>query len=529
MPKIQDYSQQITPDVLNVPNVPHADLSGGLQGLKTIANANENLGEAGQKLGIVFSKHAENQYKLQQQQLAAQAYTQYSRDAQDKLFSNEQVKTNELVEVEKFKVGAKPSYITPAKPAFREVTRYKGEMLNDLGNAEGAIGRTDDWFFPNRNNYIGQVQDPETRARLSAMIDNHYNTVRGHVIDHQVRQLQKNDENIKQAAVSQTISDAYGFQTPEGLKTMLVNVGETTDALSNSQQLDSKSASIANQENKLKVAENSVLGKLKTTGSVDEAYALLDTAKDSLSQQNYDALKTKVQKAGVQLQADQTHANNVQKTITRFNTIDGFLKGKYNIDTSSDLIRSLAVSDPKAAAALKDAVESPKGYKPISDAGDTYQKVVQDVFNASSPEEVSQFVVNALKEHANGNISKEQLSILYDGAIQRSKAFLPDGSMTAAQVEIDGGVKAINQWNKAHGRNDPETLVNYMKFIAEGKSNLGAYNMAIKTTIIKQHPEAASYEDIPNIVQQGNSRKYIFTGTTKIAPHRIYQQDKAKK
>lgn len=528
MPKIPQYNQQIQPDVVNTPEVPRLDLSGGLRGLNTIANANDKLAEAFTHIAGQVATHAEKQYKLQQEQAASQAYTKMSMDSQDWLLSKNQTTTSE-VDNAIWKPGTPMSNVLAAKPVPTEVTRYDGELLNELGNSQGALNRVREKYFKNREGYLSGVADPETRMKLGMMLDNHARTVFDKVATHEVTQLQKNALNITESSYKQAEADGYMADTPEKLSIAIINTGHLVDANSAVKQLDSVSAGIANQESKANTVLNGVMGSLRTTGNVDASYALLDSVKDSLSPENHDLIKEKIQKAGVQLREASVHADNVQKTQTRFDTLDGFVKGKYNIDNSAELIRHLAISDPKSASALKDAVESPKGYTPVSDTGATYQKVVHDVFSASTPEEISKFMVSALKEHANGNISREQLSILYDGAIQRAKAFLPDGSMTPAQVEIDGGQKAILQWNKVHGNNDPETLSNYMKFIGEGKSNLGAYNMAIRTTLVKQHPEVASYEDVPNIVKQGDSKKYVFTGNTKIAPHFIYQPDKVKK
>lgn len=494
MPKIPDYTQQVQPDLLRVPETPQLNLSGGLSAVKQIGDANIGLAQTTQKLAGVLADHAVKQYESQQEQIAAKVYTQYSRDAQDRLFSNEQVTEPEIVATS-FKVGEKPSYIKPSKPVYTDVTRFKGEKLNELGNAAGGFERTNNWFFSNRDNYINQVQSPTVKAKLASMIDNHFTNVRGSVLDHEVSQLQKNDQNIKDAAVKQGIADAYGFQTPEALKTIITNVGIASDDFARSKQLDAGQAMLLNQKNKADAVENSVIGKLTTSGDINQSYALLDSVKDGLSPENYDAIKTKIEKAGVQLKEQQVHADNVALTQGRFEALQGFVSGKYNIANSSEFIRQLGVTDPKGAAALKLAVESKGDYTPSEENDVAYAEVANDIATASSPKEMSNFLVNALKEQANGNISKENLASLFNASIKRSQGFNADGTLKPDQVAVDKGYSSVYDWYKKYGNSDVTILNAYMKNIEDGQSPVEAYDKALYTAQVKKNPNRAIYKE----------------------------------
>lgn len=509
MPVLPKYTQQVSPGVAEIPNAPKLDLTGGLAGLKEIGNANINLGETTQKIAGVLADHAEQQFKIQNEANVSNLNTQFRQEIQNKLFDESPQTVN---------VNG------------QDVTRPTGVLVRQLGQAKGATVDFDQQYQQMRAGYLSQVKDPAYRASLQSGMDNYFTSLRDGVIKHEATQGQANLVNTFESSVAQQAKDAYTAQNPNDLNNAIANMALATDKVNKAKSLDPETASLNLQKSTLNVAENAVLGKLQTTGSVDQSMALLDSVKDKLTPQNYMALQEKVQKQGVVLQQQATHAAIVQKTQTRFDTINGFLNGTLKTDNSQDLIRKLAITDPKAGEALQEVLESKDSqFTPISETGDTYSKVVSNVFKSGTPEQVSKFAIDALKENANGNMSREQLSILYSAAIQRSKSFLPDGSLRPTQIAIDGGMDAVLRWNNAHGNKSPDTITNYLADIANNKSPQEAYNNAIKTTIIKHVPQAATMDNPPSVVVDNSAQRYFVSPETDSSKFPFIYDEAAKR
>ena len=108
------------------------------------------------------------------------------------------------------------------------------------------------------------------------------------------------------------------------------------------------------------------------------------------------------------------------RTQSRFNAISQIASGKLNYANSGEAIRQMSISDPKLGEAMEAAVNSDGKYKPSSKEDKSYQKVVNNVFSASSQEEISEFLVEALQENANGAISRDRLAVIVNAAMQRS-------------------------------------------------------------------------------------------------------------
>lgn len=506
MPHVPQYNNQVSPDVATVPNAPSPDHNGNLRALNSNLQANENIAESVSGIGKLLAHHAQKQINLQNDQLVANAYSQFDKDQQNALYSKEQV---------------------TVKENGQDVTRYKGEMLNELSSANGAIQRVDKNYFSSRQNYLDQVSNSDSKAKLSMMIDSKYNSIRDNVMVHEAKQLQRNDENIKEGAIKQIQASMFASNTPEQMKTDLINLGTSVDAYNKTKQIDPVNSAINKQKAYADGIENAVMGKLNTTGDTVQANALLDSVKDQLLSENYAALQGRIKKVGDSLEKKFKEDNTRLMTANRLDMTMKVANGQLTFDNSGQIVRTVMQNDPQLAEAMTKSIDSGGIYQPTDNNNEAFQKNALDIFNAGTPEEIGKFVIKALNDNGEGKIGRDRLAIIVNAAQQRAKNFLPDGTRTPTQISIDGGMDAINRWNVEHGNNDPETQLNYMKSIQANKTPKEAYDAAIRTTILKQHPETSANEDVPNIVVSKDSpKKYIFTGSTKIAPHRIYQPDK---
>lgn len=498
MVKVPSYNPQIspiTPTVQNAPSIPHLDLSGGLSAVNKVGQANEQLGAAAFKISEMLGKHAQEQIQLKNEQVGSQVYTQYARDMQDKLFSDQ----SETVKIN-----------------GQDVTRPVGVMNRELAQADGAHQDLDNYYFGTaRKSYLDQIPDPTTRSKVSVMMDTHYDTVRGTVMAHQAQQGRKDLINSFSSSVKQQVADSYGAQTPKALGISIDNAIETQINLNKASGADEATANLANQKTTLDVTDNAVMGKLKASGDVNQAYGLLDSVKDKLSPENYDELKTKITKAGNDIEKQLKENITKQTTANRLDLTMQIATGSLKIDNSGQTIRTVAQSDPALAEAMKKSIDS--GSKPVDVTNENvaFQENAMDIFRAGKPEEIGNFVVKALDENGNGKISVERLAILVDAAKTRAGNFTSDGTRTPTQIAIDGGMDAVNRWNLQHGNNDSTTLVNYLSAIKANKSPQEAYNNAIRITMAKQHPQTTLMDQPPSImIDKGSSSRYFINRDT---------------
>lgn len=515
MPQVPTYNRQVdtvTP-VVPTPQAPDTATI-GLNALNKGFEANQNLAKTVGNIGDLLAQHAAKQQELKNDQIDSQVYTNYARDMQDKLFNQN---------TETIKVNG------------QDVTRPIGLMNRELGQTAGSTQQLDEYYFKTaRQQYLDQIPDQTHKTKVSAMMDTHFDTVRGTVIGHEASQGRKDLINTQTSTIQQQINDAYGADNPIALHSAIDNGAITTDSLNKASGFDEATSKINLQKVTSGITENSVMGILKSSGDTNKAYAQLDAVKDKLSPENYGELKGKIAKIGDSLEKQLNENLTKQKVANRFDYIDQIASGKLTWDNSGEAIKKVSQSDQELAEAMQKVVTTPD-YSAQEGNNDAYQAMVKGIFNSGSQEEVSKFLVDALNAKSNGEISRDRLAILVSAAQQRAQNLPPtthnvDGSpQNPAQIAIDAGLKAATGWNDVHGGNDPEVFDNYLMSIKNGKQPKEAYDIAIKTSILKAHPEVAAHDDVPNMVVSRNSpTKYIFTGSTRIAPHRIYSQDKAK-
>lgn len=508
------YKRQISEQTANVPDapsIPRLDLSGGLSAINRVGQANENLGEAVAKVGEALYKHQQEQQKLKNEQIGAQVYTQYARDVQDKLL-NDQIET--------------------VKINGQDITRPVGIMNRQLSQADGAYQELDNWYFGQaKNKYLSQIPDKNTRAKIAMMMDSHYDSTRGTVMSHQASQTRKDLVNTFQSSIKQQVSDAYGLSNPAALNAAIDNATLTQHDLNTSMGLDPETSKLAFQNTNAAVVENAVMGKLKGTGNVLEAKALLDSVKDKLSEKDYADIQNNIKSSAETIRQQVEHEALVAKVENRFQMVNDIATGKLKWDNSGAKIKQVALVDKELAEAMQKVISSDGKFQPESQVNDEYQNMVGKVFSASTNEELSKFLIDAMNSAGNGKISRDRLAILVNAAQQRAKALPPTDAkgvpLPPTQIAIDGGAQAILRWNKQHGENNPETLDNYLTAIHAGKTPMEAYQGATKATIIKKHPEISTHEDVPNVIVSENSPiKYVYTGNTNIYPARIWNPTK---
>ncbi len=516
MPKVPTYTQQVSPATPNIqiaPSIPKVDLSGGMSAINKASEANINLGKTLTDIGAGIAKHAEEQIKLKNEQVGQGVYTQYARDMQDKLFSDQQqtVKIN-----------------------GQDVTRPVGVMNRELAQADGAHQELDDYYFGTaRNQYLSQIPNAEVRGKVAAMMDTHYSTVRGTVMSHQAQQGRADLVNTFGSSVKQQVDDAYGASNPVALSTAIDNAVITQHNYNQAKGFDPATSDLALQATTASVVENSVMGKLKGTGDVQEAKNLLESVKEKLSDKSYSDIKGKIRSSAKTIEEQAQHEATTTMVNNRFDMVNRIASGQLTWDNSGQTIKGVALVDKDLAEAMQQVVNSQGKYQPENQVNDVYQKMVTGIFSSSSNQEISKFLIDAMNSAGNGKISRDRLAILVNAATNRAKSLPtvnPDGvPLNPGQVAIDAGLKAANGWYESNGSKDLGVFDHYLSNIQAGKTPKESYDLAVKTSVVKEHPELAAHDDVPQMVIGKDSPiRLVFPNTTNIYPRRIFNPSTGK-
>ena len=129
----------------------------------------------------------------------------------------------------------------------------------------------------------------------------------------------------------------------------------------------------------------------------------------------------------------------VNQFNSRVSTIKGIATGEIDW-RSADKINEISKKDSKLGDALQmvfDKQSQGQEYQPKSSNDDDYANSVTKLFQSKTKEEISDYLVDALK---NPNMDEDKMAILVNAAEDRAKALPPKGlkDINPGQVAIDG-------------------------------------------------------------------------------------------
>lgn len=215
-----------------------------------------------------------------------------------------------------------------------------------------------------------------------------------------------------------------------------------------------------------------------------------------------------------------------QRVDNRFDSITAISNGVFDINRADELMRHFAKTDPELAEAIKASASAGSEYFPQAE-NEAFAGVVKDVFSSGTQEEVSDFLVRALRHNANGEISRDRLAIITSAAIQRAKSLGLSKNWADAvmkdpvQAAIDAGVHSIMKRLDAPADKN-QTIADYLNLVKAGTKPKEAYDTAIKNSIIRQYPETVTMDNPPTMVVDKNTPiKYVFA-KGKISPSRVW-------
>jgi len=271
--KVPQYQEQVRTEVpqISAPRQPSVDFPNVIPAAfgADIGKATESLG----KVGGQIAEHLKRVIIDEQDKEILRRETAYRKDVQDRLFNNEtETKTIDGQEIE----------------------RTKGLLLRQLGQAKGATQDFDEIYSTQlRNQYLGGLSEYQI-SKLSPAMDSYYLSSRNNVITHEANQL---DEDFKQATdsnIEQSILDASTIRDGESLnKAIDENIEKATPYYS---KFDEVSLKLKNEEIASTTVKSSVISTLESTGNLEIAQSLLDSAKDKISTESYRSIQEDIKK-----------------------------------------------------------------------------------------------------------------------------------------------------------------------------------------------------------------------------------------
>jgi hypothetical protein len=362
-----------------------------------VAEAVESLGQTGQKIAGAIAKHGLTLQQEEQDKEVIRRETAFRQDMQNRAFNDD---------VETIKI------------AGQDVQRPKGFLSRQLGQAKGVTQEFDQLYLKNiRDQYLAGLSKYQV-DKLGPVLDNYATSLRGNIISHEAAELKKDFEAVTKANVAQKISEASTIRDPKSLG--LAIDGAIEAAKPYNSRFHEAIRKINNQKIIGDMVESSVVSTLRTTGNLEQAQSLLDSAKDRMTgDEKYIEIKSRIAKEFDAMQAEAERVSLENRVADRFKYIAQIGDGSLNWENATETIRDVATKDPELAEAMKKVFESKGGYYAEEIGNEGFQNLANDIFKAKDTESISKFLIRALKE--NKNISRDRLAILVDAARERAK------------------------------------------------------------------------------------------------------------
>jgi len=362
-----------------------------------VAEAVENLGETGQKIADTIAKHGLTLQREEQDKEVLRRETAFRQDMQNHIFS-EDVETVEI--------------------AGQDVQRPKGFLSRQLGQAKGVTQEFDQLYLKDiRNQYLAGLSQYQI-DKLGPILDSYATSLRGNIISHEATELRKDFEAVTKANVSQKVTEASTIRDPKSLGLAIDGALEAAAPYNN--RFNEAIRKVNNEKIIGDMVESSVVSTLRTTGNLEQAQVLLDSAKDRMAgDEKYIEIKSRIAKEFDAMQAEAEKFRLENRVADRFKYIGQVADGSLNWENSTDTVRDIATRDPELAEAMKKVFESKSGYLAEELGNEGFQSLANDIFKAKDTESISKFLVQALKD--NKNISRDRLAILVDAARERAK------------------------------------------------------------------------------------------------------------
>lgn len=470
--KVPVYNTQVNLDTPNVPVPPNPGANRAAFGGQ-VYEANANLGKVGTDIAGALQKHAENQRKIQNDSLIAQADTNYRMAMQDRTLSNDQ---------EDYEVNG------------QKYQRPIGLLNRQLDSAAGSTEEFDKWHNEQLNSVLKQFPDQQSRDRLVNSLNNHYFTMRDNVIGHEAKQQRAGNVARLEGNIGQKMRDSVVAQDPISLSQALDEVGLTQEELNNANGFDRATSDLNIAKTTGKLAETSVLSSLDTDPTGAKATLLLDSVKNKLDPAAYKEISDNVKKSSKKLLEDAKYNAKQAKYINEAKLLFDFSEGKLgnmNVSQLNDLANSGKVRNEFATAAIR-AIQRP--INAYEDDDMTFVERANGIFESKNPEQTNAALLDVLDGFSSGNLGQDKMTLLIQSAKRIGEAKAP---------AYRDNFKRIYDWGTEAGlRVDykSELTQDFLKGINAGDDPAKAADVAINNAIQKQSVGSTKEKDLNNDV-----------------------------
>lgn len=441
-----------------------------------VARATQALGEVGTKI----AGHLLEMAKDDQDREVLRRETEYRQDLQNRLINGEE----ETIQIN-----------------GQDVTRPRGLLRRQLNQAKGSTQELDKVYQEEiRNQYLEGLSRYQL-DKLEPAIDSHYLSVRNSVITHEANQLDEDFKNITESNLAQKTSDASIIRDSEQLTSAIDDAIKTAEPYY--RKFDEATRKILYEKITSNIVEAATISTLQNTGSLVSSQILLDSAKDKIAESTYSGIKGKLAAGHKSMIAETERIRSINKVNSRFDYIAKIADGTLNWANSAEIIRQVALTDPKLADAMTKNIK--KGGFGVEEKDEVFMELAQSIFTSADPETISDFIVAALSETK--TISRDRLAVLVYAARKRAeelnkepgKGFLGSiAEMIITPNPLNTGVLIlINTLKRIQGEN------------AEGKRALEIANEEMQKQNLKDNPMISTFSEKGQEGEDGDGNKAI--------------------
>jgi len=409
----------------------------------------EDVGQAYETLGKVGEKIAGHLQQLaidEQDKEVISRETAYMQDWQNRLTNQD----DETIQVN-----------------GKEITRKKGLLLRQLGQAEGVTLQAKLAQKKLREEYLKGLSKYQA-DRLAPFLDRHYLSIEDKLVTHEANQRDSDLEQTIKSNVEQKISNAYTIRDGKALGLAVDDAIKSASIYY--KKYDENTQKVKNEE----IAQKIVSSAVDNVGDFQQADALLFQVKDKISPAFYNEKRNELlieaKKVEKQTQLVIAEAKNKREEdllsahILQNNVTPEMIRNELSAGSIS----------PKFAQAMVSNIESIKKIGTTSNSS-TFNKLTDFILADNKPEETR---LELLKENAKGEITDDELKILntFNQAITKDtlEKAMPKKSF----------LQTISFWSDEYAGKKPEAKAQmfkeYMQKVMAGVNPETAVNEIIK-------------------------------------------------
>lgn len=492
-----------------------------------VAQEKQKLGAQIQNTGMLLENHIQEQNYWNGQANIANKSLELKNSFQDMATS-----TEPITDVEVGRVS--PGGLEASTTQDSLVGQPKGYM-NRLGFS--AKGSTEDFIKQSKpivDEYLEQFKsNPRLYREAARNFNQIYSSYYDQVSQHEAAQWRVGMNNTFNASTVNTMASTAAATDPASLMAGIDLIKNATTQQYQFKGSDQEEIDMRISNNVANAVSKAVTNKLSSTADLEQARAMLNTAKDMIPADRYEKIDSMLD-TGFEKMQKQAHTASVQKQINgQASLLSGLAEGKTNWMNIDDvtLLAQKGVVSQKFAKAYVDVIEAKGNYRPREESNENVPKFIDAIYRAPDQTKLHDTLIDMLQEHK--NMSQDEMAILINSAIKRSGSLPLDVKQSGKynpdpkQLNIDAGARAVVNFGKRNNLSNDEIsfmYANYYNSASKGTAVNEAINQATNQYAIAKYPVVATMDGTPHAVVSPNSGiKYLhFSSDKTVYPERIW-------